>query len=114
MLVKRINDVKQETVTGADVSGARIQWLLGETSGAPNFYLRLIELEPGGYTPYHNHPWEHEIVFLEGSGRINTEAGPIPVEKDKFALVPGNETHQFENTGATPLKFLCLIPKEGK
>ncbi len=114
MIVKKYDEVEKSAIHMEGVKNASIRWLVGQDSGAPNFYLRLFELEPGGHSPLHTHPWEHEVYFLEGTGQVNTENGSIPVQKDYFALVLPNETHQFQNTGETPLKFLCIIPKEGK
>jgi quercetin dioxygenase-like cupin family protein len=115
MIVKRYNEVEKNEVNKEGVKDVSIRWLVGHDSGAPNFYMRLFEVEPGGHSPFHSHPWEHEVYFLEGSGRINISGGKaIPFEKDHFALVAPDEEHQFENTGTTPLKFLCIIPKDGE
>jgi len=114
MIVSKKSAVEKQKINMEGVEGASIQWLIGEQSGAPNFYLRLFELEPGGHTPYHTHPWEHEVYFLEGEGQLNTKDGPFLVEKGHFVLVMPDEEHQFKNIGDTPLKFLCIIPKDGK
>ena len=34
--------------------------VVGKADGADNFCMRIFELAPGGYTPRHAHPWEHE------------------------------------------------------
>ena len=114
MIVSKNSAVEKQEINMEGVEGTSIQWLIGEQSEAPNFYLRLFEIEPGGHTPYHTHPWEHEVYFLEGEGQLKTKDGPFPVEKGHFALVMPDDEHQFKNTGTTPLKFLCIIPKEGK
>ena len=111
MVVKHYTDVAAEPVTVAGAEKVTIRWLLGKDSPAPNFWLRLFEVRPGGHSPYHAHPYEHEIFVLEGSGRINAKGGSHPLQAGHFALVEPNEEHQFENTGAGPLKFLCLVPK---
>ncbi len=71
MIVKTYTDVPAEKVTMAGAENVTIRWLLGKDSPAPNFYLRLFEVQPGGHSPYHTHPSEHEIFILEGRGRIN-------------------------------------------
>lgn len=114
MIVKNQNEVVQNEVIMNSVKGVFIQWLIGEGSNAPNFYLRLFEIEPEGHTPFHIHPWEHEVFVLEGKGVINTPDRSHPIGKWSFALILPNEKHQFENKGDIPLKFLCVIPKEGK
>jgi quercetin dioxygenase-like cupin family protein len=55
---------------------------------------------------------EHEIFVLEGQGRINGKNAQHPVSAGSFALVEPDEEHQFENTGKTVFKFLCVVPIE--
>lgn len=112
MIVKTYMDVPAEKVTMAGAENVTIRWLLGKDTPAPNFYLRLFEVQPGGHSPYHTHPSEHEIYVLEGSGRVNAKGASHPVAAGSFALVEPNEEHQFENTGNTVFKFLCLVPRE--
>jgi quercetin dioxygenase-like cupin family protein len=112
MIVKTYTDVPAEKVTMPGAENVSIRWLLGKDSPAPNFYLRLFEVQPGGHSPYHTHPSEHEIFILEGRGRINAKGRSYPAAPGTFALVEPNEEHQFENSGDTVLKFLCLVPRE--
>lgn len=114
MLVKKVDDIEKTKVEMEGVSGASVQWLVGRDTEAPNFYLRLFELEPGGHTPLHTHPWEHEVLVLEGTGKLNTGETFHPLEKNSVALVMPGDKHQFENTGSGPFKFLCIIPTNGK
>lgn len=112
MIVKDYREVPAEEVTMAGAENVTIRWLLGKDSPAPNFYLRLFEVQPGGHSPYHSHPSEHEIFVLEGRGRINAKGTSFPVGPGSFALVEAGEEHQFENTGDSVFKFLCIIPVE--
>lgn len=112
MIVKTYTDVAAEKVTMAGAENVTIRWLLGKDSPAPNFWLRLFEVQPGGHSPYHTHPSEHEIFILEGRGQINAKGCRHAVAAGSFALVEPNEEHQFENSGDTVLKFLCLVPRE--
>jgi quercetin dioxygenase-like cupin family protein len=111
MIVKKYDQVKREDVKTDGAKQAYIRWLIGQDSGAPNFYLRHFEIEPGGHSPYHSHDMEHEVYVLAGKGQINTEDQPIPLETGSFALIMPGEMHQFQNTGNTTFKFLCVIPK---
>ena len=114
MIVKKYDEVEKQTVTEEGAANTSIRWLVGKDSDAPNFYLRQLELEAGGHTPYHSHAWEHEVYVLEGRGKINTKDGARPLEPGTFALVMPGEEHQFENTGEAALKFLCIIPDPEK
>ena len=70
MIVEKSEAVEKSRVELEGVKGVWIRWLIGEDSGAPNFFLRLFEVEPGGHTPFHSHPFEHEVYVLSGEGRI--------------------------------------------
>jgi quercetin dioxygenase-like cupin family protein len=56
-----------------------IRWLVSEKDGAPNFYLRMFRVEKGGYTPYHSHPYEHEVYVLSGSGIVKIDSKEYPL-----------------------------------
>jgi quercetin dioxygenase-like cupin family protein len=110
MKVSHYERVEQAPVTMEGSQGCQVRWLVDETTGAPNFAMRQFEVAPGGYTPRHSHPYEHEVFVLEGQGVVYEGDVPHPLKQGDFVLVTPNEVHQFRNTGATPLKFLCLVP----
>ena len=118
MIVKKSEDVEKTLVVKEGVKDVWIRWLIGKDSNAPNFYLRQFDIEPGGHTPFHTHPWEHEVYILQGQGQLNTdkdtETNPIPIKKGDFALISPGEKHQFENKGDVSLTFLCIIPRDGE
>ena len=114
MIIKKSGEIEKNQVVMEGVKKVWIQWLIGEQSNAPNFYLRQFEVGAGGHTPFHAHAWEHEVYILEGSGLIRTEKGNFPVESGSFALIESEEKHQFKNSGSGSLKFLCIIPRDGK
>ncbi len=111
MIIKNESEIRREEV---DVEGAKnvtIQWLIDNKIGAPNFAMRQFVIGKKGYTPLHEHDWEHEIFVLYGDGALVDENGKeIPLKKNDFALVPPNEIHQFKNVGNEDFAFLCLIP----
>ena len=59
MKVKNYRDV--ETVSEAP--GASMRWVIDDKDGAPNFALRVVELEPGAASPFHNHDWNTRCSF---------------------------------------------------
>ena len=48
---------------------------MGDNVGAPNFTMRHFEVAPGGRTPFHAHPWEHEVYVLSGTGKVRQKGG---------------------------------------
>jgi len=107
-------DVTPETVTMDGARDVTCRWLIGEKDAAPNFAMRLFEVAPGGCTPHHAHPFEHEVFIVSGRGTLVADDGDKSVAAGTFAFVKPDEKHQFRNTGSEPLRFLCLIPLESK
>jgi len=110
MLVKSVESVPVEPVNVDGAKNATVRWLITEADGAPNFAMRLFEVGPGGHTPHHAHPYEHEVFVLEGGGVVVGPEGERPFQAGQVVFVPANEKHQFRNTSSGPCKFLCLIP----
>jgi len=110
MKVNHYEAVTQQSVEMEGPHGCRVRWLLGERDGTPNFAMRQFEVAPGGYTPRHSHPYEHEVFVLEGEGIVVENNQPHQLKAGDVVLVKPDEIHQFRNTGGTPLKFLCLVP----
>jgi len=98
-------------VFGPSAPGASIRWLIDrEHDGAPNYALRMVELEPGGASPHHAHPYEHENFVVEGKGRLLIEDTWHDLNPGDVAFVPANVMHQYANAGDGVFKFLCGIP----
>ncbi len=114
MRITNLDNVRRTKVAGDDVFATFKQTPIGSADGAPNFSIRVFTLEPGGHTPYHSHPWEHENYVISGEGVITTAGGKErPIYSGDFALILPEEEHQFRNTSTTEnLKFICLVPKE--
>ncbi len=103
-------DVALENVEEEGAKDAKVRWLITKEDGAENFAMRLFEVEPNGYTPYHQHDWEHEVFVLEGEGVARHEDGEAPLRRGDVLFVPPMTWHSIKNTGKGVLKFLCLIP----
>ena len=114
MKITQLDRVEKQAVNMDGVKGAYKQVPVGIADSAPNFSMRVFTLEPGGFTPFHNHPWEHENYILKGKGVLLTETGEEKeIKAGDFAMVLPDEKHQFKNTSATEeLQFICLVPKE--
>ena len=110
MQVNHYEAVPQQPVEMEGSYGCQVRWLLGEPQGAPSFAMRQFEVAPGGYTPRHSHPYEHEVFVLEGEGEVIEGDQPHRLSPGAVVLVKPDEVHQFRNTGEAPLKFLCLVP----
>jgi len=110
MKIVRSGDVPSQLVDEEGAVGATVQWLISRSEGAPNFAMRLFEVEPDGNTPFHDHAWEHEVYMIEGEAEFVTETGPNPVSPGDAVFVEPNEKHQIRNVGKNVARFLCMIP----
>jgi quercetin dioxygenase-like cupin family protein len=91
-------------------SKLRVRWLITKKMGAPNFAMRLFEMEPKGHSPLHSHRWEHEVFILEGEGTVVGGTEEREFTAGNAIFIPPNEKHQFRNDGKKAVKFLCLVP----
>jgi quercetin dioxygenase-like cupin family protein len=102
-------DVKP--VPEPDKPGVTKRVVIGPEDGAPNFVMRVFEVEPKATIPIHTHEWEHEIFIHSGKGALLLEDGEKPIEKDNVVFVPPDLPHGFANRGDQPFRLICLIPK---
>ena len=110
MKVERSANIAKKKVEMDGAEGVEIRILIGKEDGAENFIMRMFELQPGGHTPLHTHPHEHELFIVEGEGVFVFEGAEHPVSPEDVVLVDGGKEHCFKNTGSGLMRMLCLIP----
>jgi quercetin dioxygenase-like cupin family protein len=110
MKIQRATDVESREVTMEGAAGCSVRWLVDDKDGAPNFAMRQFDVAPGGHTPRHSHPYEHEIYVLEGAGEVIEGDQARPLKAGDVVYVAPDDIHQFRNTGSTAMKFLCMVP----
>lgn len=110
MLIRRASEMAGTPMEIDGVKGVQMRLLVGRADGAPTFSMRHFTVEPGGYTPHHQHNYEHEVMILEGSGEAHYGDDVNPINAGDVLFIEPNMMHQFRNTGQTDLKFLCLVP----
>jgi hypothetical protein len=72
--------------------------------------MRMFEVEPGGFTPYHQHPYEHEVYILEGTGVFVTEEEELPFEPGHVLYADPDMMHQFRTPAARLCAFCASFP----
>jgi len=108
MIARHYTDVALEEATEAE--GVSLRVVIGEKEQAPNFVMRVFDVEPGASSPRHTHGWEHEVFILSGEGRVYGGGKEVALSPGYTVFVPPMEEHQFTNTGDEALRFVCLIP----
>jgi len=110
MVIQHYKDVEVMIPEEKGVNGVKMRRVIAEKEGAPNFVMRVFEIEPGGNTPLHTHDWEHEVFILSGTAIVVGPEGEHEVKNGDVIFVPGGEEHQFRNESGESMEFICLIP----
>lgn len=113
MIVSHKKDIKAVKVENPQAKNASMKVLVSPTEGWEGYVMRIFQIEVGGYTPKHNHPWPHINYIVSGKGRLHFGGKDIDVEVGSFAYVPSNSEHQFSNIGNEVFEFICIVPEEG-
>jgi quercetin dioxygenase-like cupin family protein len=114
MLIRRCDPAEAGEVGAEGASGVAMQMLVGRADAAPTFAMRHFIVAPGGYTPRHNHPWEHEVYIVEGRLRTEVQDQTRELSAGDVVLIPGGAMHQFVNDSDQPARFLCMVPLESE
>ena len=112
MMKRSVQHMEGTPIEGDGIKGVTMKLLVGRDDGAPTFAIRHFSVEAGGYTPRHQHPWEHEVLILEGSCEFECNGESTQLAKGDGLYIPSNDMHQFRNTGTQSLEFLCIVPVE--
>jgi quercetin dioxygenase-like cupin family protein len=110
MIKRSIQKIEGKPIEGEGIKGVTMKLLVGRDDDAPTFAMRHFAVDPGGYTPEHKHPWEHEVLILSGEGEVECDGVVQTIQVGDGLFIPSNELHQFRNTSDAPLEFLCMVP----
>jgi quercetin dioxygenase-like cupin family protein len=88
--------------------------LITDRDGAPNFSMRVFDIQPGASTPFHRHEWEHEVFILAGSGLVRTEEKATPFQAGDSVFIAPGEHHCFVADAGSAVRFICVIPRRNQ
>jgi quercetin dioxygenase-like cupin family protein len=109
-VIRAVSDAPAQVVSRA--RGATMQTLIGPDDGAPRFAKRLFTLAPGGRIPKHWHPdIEHVQYVVAGELRLGLGDDEHIVRAGDSVFIPAKTPHWYENRGAVPVQFLCVVPR---
>jgi quercetin dioxygenase-like cupin family protein len=90
--------------------GVTMRVVAGPAEGAPTFAMRVFEIRSGSSTPFHTHPWEHEVFVLAGEGILRCGGRETPLMEGDAVLVMPNEQHSFLGIGRGIFRVICVVP----
>jgi len=112
MIIKNFEDISAVPVAMAGAENVKLREVLTARENAPNFALRVFDLEPGGFTPHHDHDYEHEVFVLSGQGEVTEGETVHQLTSGSVVLMMPGVPHQFRNSGDEMFRFICLIPNQ--
>jgi quercetin dioxygenase-like cupin family protein len=113
MKVRNYNKVEKRGAFLKDkAAGVSMRVAIAEEDGARNTIMRILEIDPEGFTPLHSHEYEHLMFVVRGKGTVSDGSRESRLEKDDVVFVPGGQTHQIKNTGDSELVLVSVIPVE--
>lgn len=92
-------------------TGVTIRRVISEVDGANSSVMDIFEIAPGGQSPYHSHPWDHQVYVISGRGWCRGESETHEFGAGDVIYVKPGELHSFGNAGQDAVKLVCVIPK---
>jgi quercetin dioxygenase-like cupin family protein len=105
MPVVKQEEIKLEEVKMNGVVKTTKANVIGPAQGWNESTLRVFKIGPNGFTPHHQHDWEHVNYVIKGEGTL-TLGGETHHLK-------ANMMHQFRNSGEKDFEFICVVPQRG-
>jgi mannose-6-phosphate isomerase-like protein (cupin superfamily) len=114
MKVRRLREEPGEPEKEEGSSGVNSVDLVLKREDIAGFSSRILRIEPGGHTAFHEHEREHVAVVLRGRCRAETKTDLADVGEGCIVSVPPGEPHRFNNPGKERLALLIvnLFPRE--
>jgi len=114
MKVRRLREEPGEPEKEEGSSGVNSVDVVLKREDIVGFSSRILRIEPGGHTAFHEHEREHATVVLRGRCRAETKTDMADVGEGCIVSVPPGEPHRFNNPGKERLALLImnLFPRE--
>lgn len=104
----RLQDIKMDGVARTIKAN-----IIGPKEGWKENTVRVFRIGPGGYTPHHQHEWEHVNYVIKGKGTLTIGDRTYELKEKDFAFVPPDTKHQFRNPHDEDFEFICIVPDRG-
>ncbi len=113
MPVVKYEDIKLSEVSMDGVRAVDKTNVIGPSQGWKDHTLRVFRIGPGGFTPHHQHDWEHINYVIKGKCELTIGNSTVKLAEKDFAFVPSNTMHQFRNPYDEEFEFICIVANRG-
>ena len=84
----------------------------GECTPSEGLTMGIAEIPPGAALLLHHHKPEEVYYVLAGEGTVEIESRAAHIGPGSALFIPRNAKHRTINTGAAPLRFLFVFPRD--
>ena len=117
--IRKLSEEPGEPMEGEGVQGVNSIMVVPLMEDVSAFSARLMRLNPGGHTGFHEHPRVHAVLVLSGRIRIETGDEVKQAESGSVVSIPGMMKHRFFNPSDKPAAIMVLnmfkdIPEESQ
>jgi len=107
--------IDADEIETLDLDWGTLKWLsTPESTGAEQFSLGVVVLEPGKGHERHDHPNSEEVLyFLSGEGVQMIDDEEREVTAGDAVYIPAGVEHSTKNTSWEPLRLLALYGPPG-
>lgn len=79
-----------------------------EPTYTDSYSCELVRLDPTDHSVPHKEPWNHTLIFLEGSGDIVVRGKKWPIAPGSVAKVKAGDLHALTNHGPGQMLILAI------
>ena len=108
MKVRRLKEEPGIPEQESGSSGVTAVDIVLKRSDMEAYSSRMLRIEPGGHTAYHDHVREHIAVILHGKCRVETNNQTENVGEAHVISIPTGVSHRFFNSGQERLAILIM------
>jgi len=106
--IRKLSEEPGEPMEGEDVQGVNSVMAVTRMDDVSAFSARLMRLNPGGHTGFHEHPRVHAVLVLSGRIRVETGDEVKHAESGSVISIPSNMKHRFFNPSDQTVAIMVL------
>lgn len=108
MKVRRLKEEPGILEQESGSSGVTAVDIVLKRSDMEAYSSRMLRIDPGGHSAYHDHAREHIAVILHGKCRVETNNQTETVGEAHVISIPPGVPHRFFNNGPERLAILIM------
>jgi quercetin dioxygenase-like cupin family protein len=112
MKVRNYHKIEQRNAySKEECVGCTVRVGISVEDGAEQLAMRIVEIDPEGYSPCRSKPHEQAIFVVKGCGAVKVKESERTIGKDDVLFLPAGQEYQFKNTGDEKLTLVITIPQ---